>query len=519
MLQRKERQIVRTLIYARYSSVLQQARSNEDQIHVCQKLAAAEGWIVVGVFCDAAISGAAGTDEHQRPGLSALLERVEAGDIDQVLVDSTSRIARHQGDAHYIRDRLNFRGARLFSLADGEIDPMMGAIKSLLDEHYRRDLAHNVKRGQSSRVAEGRAPGGLTLGYKIANVINERGQLVRGLRSIDAEDAHIIRRIFREYASGRSPGVIAQQLSVEGVRNARGRRWTRGAIWGDKRRCFGILHNRIYIGLIVWNKTSNRTNPTTRKKGLVTNDESKWIVKSAPELRIVDQGLWDEVQKRVRDRSNGSRPEMRRPQRLLSKVGRCGVCGGNWNANKPNGWGCAHAFDEIGCSNKRSISNLMYEQQVFESVHDRLLSPEAVAIYIEEYRREAKLRNRLSASSAELLSRRISAETAKIVRLTDAIAEGGAAFADIEERLIEIRAVRDELERERWVASEKRKIPTALRLADRHRRDVQTLGVTLARPWSGYKHDAVLCLRALIGEVAIHPHRDKVGTYLVFSGS
>lgn len=64
-----------------------------------------ERWAVIDVFSDAAIGGAAGTSERQRPGMNALLARVEAGGIDQVLADTSSRIARNQGDTHHIRDR------------------------------------------------------------------------------------------------------------------------------------------------------------------------------------------------------------------------------------------------------------------------------------------------------------------------------------------------------------------------------------------------------------------------------
>src|SRR5690348_2007656 len=195
---------MRTLIYARYSSQLQNNRSIEDQIRVCMERAEQEGWTVIDVFSDAAIGGAAGTSERQRPGMNALLARVEAGGIDQVLADTSSRIARNQGDAHHIRDRLNYYGARLFTLGDGEIDAFKGAIKGLLDEQQRKELAHNIKRAQKGRVAEGRSPAGLAYGYRTANRIDERGQFVRGLREIEPDQAAIVRRIFREYAAGQS---------------------------------------------------------------------------------------------------------------------------------------------------------------------------------------------------------------------------------------------------------------------------------------------------------------------------
>ena len=136
---------MRTLIYARYSSQLQNPRSIADQLAACRARAEAEGWIVVDSFSDRAISGAAGIEEAQRPGLAALLERIEQGDIDQVLTESTDRIARHQGDAFAVRERIEHHGARLFTLMDGLVDDITGTIKGLFDARTRKDLAQRVR--------------------------------------------------------------------------------------------------------------------------------------------------------------------------------------------------------------------------------------------------------------------------------------------------------------------------------------------------------------------------------------
>jgi site-specific DNA recombinase len=76
---------MRTVIYARFSSALQNARSTEDQIALCRERCTREGWEVVGVYRDEAISGAAGINESARPGLNAMLGHVEAGGVDQIL--------------------------------------------------------------------------------------------------------------------------------------------------------------------------------------------------------------------------------------------------------------------------------------------------------------------------------------------------------------------------------------------------------------------------------------------------
>lgn len=139
---------MKTLIYARFSSLLQNSRSIEDQVAVCRERCERENWTVVDVYMDFAISGAAGIAESQRPGLAAMLARIEAGGIDQVLAESTDRIARHEGDSFVIRERLAYANVRLFTLSDGEINQLTGTLKGMMDANFRKELGAKIKRGQ-----------------------------------------------------------------------------------------------------------------------------------------------------------------------------------------------------------------------------------------------------------------------------------------------------------------------------------------------------------------------------------
>ena len=107
------------------------------------------------------MSGAAGIGELQRPGVAALLARVALGGIDQVIIESTDRLARHEGDAFAIRERLTYHGVRLFTLSDGEVTPLLGGITAFIDADSRRGLAEKVKRGcrLTKRVAQALALG------------------------------------------------------------------------------------------------------------------------------------------------------------------------------------------------------------------------------------------------------------------------------------------------------------------------------------------------------------------------
>jgi DNA invertase Pin-like site-specific DNA recombinase len=80
------------VIYARYSSDNQSEHSIDDQLRICRARAEREGWQVVSVFTDYAISGAS----TLRPGYQQLLELIRRGGVDIVLAESLDRFSRDQ---------------------------------------------------------------------------------------------------------------------------------------------------------------------------------------------------------------------------------------------------------------------------------------------------------------------------------------------------------------------------------------------------------------------------------------
>jgi len=71
------------------------------------------------------------------------------------------------------------------------------------------------------------------------------GNPIRGGRLIDEGEAGVVRRIFREYAAGRSPREIARRLNAEGVPGPGGRPWGDTTIRGHALRGTGVLHNEL----------------------------------------------------------------------------------------------------------------------------------------------------------------------------------------------------------------------------------------------------------------------------------
>ncbi|WP_137899312.1 recombinase family protein [Sphingomonas sp. 2SG] len=507
---------MRTVIYARFSSQLQNSRSIDDQIAVCRERADREGWTIVDVYTDYAISGAAGIGEAQRPGLAAMLARVEAGGVEQVLTESTDRIARHEGDSFAIRERLQFARARLFTLSDGEVTNLTGTIKGLMDAQFRKELGAKIKRGQRGTVAQGRSPAGIAYGYRTANRIDPNGRPVRGLRAIDEEQAEIVRRIFREYAAGISPRGIAQRLNADGIPGPRGGAWKATTIAADRTRGNGLIQNQLYIGRIIHNRTSKIVEPVTRSVRIRPNPSSDWIIEEVPSLRIVDDALWEAVQEGRGSYETPQPQTARRPKHMLSGLGVCGVCGSGWIVKGNGYWACAGRKEGNNCTNERTVSTARYEDRVLHGLREQMLDPDLVAIFVKEYH-EARARGlREERQNRTRYERRLAEASGKVDRLVAAISAGAGEFAEVREALQQARAERDGAQE---ALSEMEALPVVAlhpAVVTSYRREVEELHAMFADPEA--KAEAVPKLRSMIDRIVLVPAAEGRGVDISVEG-
>lgn len=49
---------------------------------------------------------------------------------------------------------------------------------------------------------------------------------------------------------------------------------------------------------MVWNRQTFLTDPQTSKRQARPNPKAEWMITEVPELRIIDQNLWDEAKAR-----------------------------------------------------------------------------------------------------------------------------------------------------------------------------------------------------------------------------
>lgn len=196
-------------LYARYFSDLQNPQSIEEQIRDCRHYASCKGWDIAQTYDDEAISGAA---IRSRAGILRLLEDARDGRFDILCAEALDRISRDQEDIAHVYKLLRFKGIPMYTLSEGRINEMHIGLKGTMNAIFLNDLAAKTRRGQRGRVEKGRLGGGLAYGYDV--VADESGGA--GGRLINEDQARVIRRIFRDFAEGKTPGAIADMLNRQG---------------------------------------------------------------------------------------------------------------------------------------------------------------------------------------------------------------------------------------------------------------------------------------------------------------
>jgi len=490
---------MRYVIYARYSSDQQSERSIDDQIRLCRERVDQLDAAVVETYTDYAISGA---NALNRPGLQAMLEDARTGRFDAVMAEALDRLSRDQEDVAGIYKRLSHRDIRIVTLAEGEVNELHVGLKGTMNALFLKDLAAKTKRGQRGRVEAGRAAGGITYGYDMVRELDADGNLVRGKRRINPEQAAVVRRIFEEYTSGLSPRSIAAGLNREGIPSPRGGKWNASTINGNKARRNGVLHNELYIGYLIYNRQTFRKDPDTGKRVARPNPREEWAVAEVPELRIIDDDLWEGT--RAIKNALARRPthHRRRPKRLLSGLVFCGVCGGGYTVLGLDRFGCSTYREKGTCTNKRTIAVHKLENRVLEGLKKHLLAPEAVAEFVREYHAEMKRQKATEADRRKNLERELAEVTRKIAGMIAAI-EDGMYHPSMKEKMTALEDRKAEINAELAGIEAPIVLEMHPNLPDLYARKVERLQEALNSD-TDTRHEAVTILRSLIDKIVLH---------------
>lgn len=456
---------MRAAIYARYSTESQREQSIADQIRVAERLADRHSFTVVSRFSDQAISG--GT--AQRPGYQRMLTAARRREFEVILAEDTSRLWRNLAE----------QAPRLAELSDlgiavvthdldtrHESAEIMGAVGGAMASAYRKEIGRRTRRGLEGNARNGKSAGGRAFGY-VPTSLSGTGQI-----EIDENQAPIVRRIYDLFVDGHSPRAIADMFNREGIPSP-GSAWSRterrkagwmgSAIYGDVKRCTGILVNPMYKGEVIWNRSRwIRSAADSSKRRQIMNPRSEWIVRQDESLRIVPEKLWLAVQRAVADRGHSVGENVKRglsraaairsgsgSRYLLSGLLRCGTCGSAYAISGVDRYSCGGhtSGGNALCGNTATLRRQAAEAEVVAGLKATMLNP----IVLEEIARRFRARVRKPTEKPQDHSARIEQLRKEAENVAEAIASGvlrasptlAARLAATEEELVRLQAAQD----------------------------------------------------------------------------
>jgi site-specific DNA recombinase len=266
-------------------------------------LAAQENWEHAQTYVDSGLSG--GTLE--RPALRRLIQDVEAGGIQIVVVYKIDRLSRSIGQFYQVWNVLERMGVDLVS-ATQDLNTTTSQGKLMLNmllsfgQFEREQIGERTRDKVAAARRNGRWTGGTpTLGY---DVDPKGGRLV-----VNQDETVLVREIFRLYLQAPSLTKIVKELTQRGWRR---KTWTRrdgtlreGSDF-DKPSLLRLLKNPLYAGKV-------------HHRGTLYPGEHE---------AIVDDATWSRVQVHLRHNgSTGGKDVRNKHGAILKGLIRCAACG------------------------------------------------------------------------------------------------------------------------------------------------------------------------------------------------
>ncbi len=339
-------------------------------------------------FTDDGISGT----RFDRPGFLAMMEEVEAGRVEAIVIKDMSRLGRDYLKVGQVMEVLRQRGVRLIAINDG-VDSLKGdddftPFRNIMNEFYARDTSRKIRSVFKSKGMSGKhLTGTVIYGY----LWDEK----REHWLVDEEAAEVVRRIFSLTLEGYGPYQIACKLSAdrieipvvhlarfnEGVNRSKPVKDPYG--WGSST-IVNILKKREYLGHTINFKT--RKHFKDKKSHYVSEDE--WTIFENTHEAIIDQQTFDLVQK---IRSNVRRyPNGWGEAAPLTGLLYCADCGGKMYVHRTNNgrrisqYTCSN-YTKVPCGTLCPTQHRINESAVLTLVSDTL---RAIAEYSKNDRTE-----------------------------------------------------------------------------------------------------------------------------------
>lgn len=361
----KKEEIKITALYERLSRDDEQAgesNSIQNQKKYLEEYARQHGLRNIRHFYDDGYSGT----NFNRPGFAALLEEVEAGRVETLVVKDLSRFGRNYLQVGYYTEILfPKKGVRFIAInnnvdsatpQDNDFTPFL----NIMNEWYAKDTSNKIKAIFKSRMKDGmRCSGSIPYGYK--RKPDDKQTLI-----VDEPAAEVVRKIFRLVCQGNSTTAIAEMLTADKVlipsayaalnqpKNCRHKNVADPYRWSATTVGY-ILDRQEYLGHTVLGKSICENFKTKQRRA--ATPEELMIFPDTHEA-IIDQDTWDIAQKlRVRAKPRAANGTY---SHRLSGMIYCADCGSRMGFISPEARQSGKHYDSdsaFQCGNYRNQNN------------------------------------------------------------------------------------------------------------------------------------------------------------------
>jgi site-specific DNA recombinase len=364
----KKNSFTRVVTYARVSTTEQalEGTSLDFQASQLTGYCQLQTWTVVNSYVDGGYSG----KNADRPGLQRLLTDAKLGLFDKMVVFKLDRLARNLSLLLEIEKTLKEHGITLISMKESvdtstPTGKMAFSLFGVVSEWARANIIERTRNGRLQRYKEGCWGGGKSpYGYTYDKATRK---LV-----INEGEARVVRRMYNEYAAGKSLFAISQGLNQDHI-PPRAKR-SQG-LWQTAVR--QVLLNPVYRGTEVVNRHAHIS--------LINSmDLSNAIIMSVPAL--VSEQEWQIAQNRMQ--ANKHVKPNKQGTHLLQGMITCAICGYHF-ASKRHYYTCRGRMKYVhpdGLSRCKApyIRADWLENELWQRIEEIMNDPDKLLLVIKE---------------------------------------------------------------------------------------------------------------------------------------
>lgn len=267
----------------------------------------------------------------QRPQFQKMIEDIEAGLIEAVIVKDLSRISRNSIDSgYYIEKVFPLHGIRFISVTDSydsalDLDGTEGAIipiKNMLNEAHSLDLSKKIKSVKRKSMRDGEYISSLPpFGYRKSRTNHYQLE-------IDELSSKVVLELFERTLNGERIGSIVRILNDRreltpvdyySVSKGKSINLDTAHLWGNHA-IEKILTSEVYIGNLIQGKHETVDGVYMKK------DESKWVKTENTHEPLVSLEDFEKVQEIVKQNKKAMERKTHKPNPYVKKLF-CGHCG------------------------------------------------------------------------------------------------------------------------------------------------------------------------------------------------